>query len=139
MRRRRRRAPSDPSEVEGVEPADVAELAGRLAAVDAEQARARDATLARRLRPLVDRRVPLRGVEAVQEVRASRLRFADGTAVVVRGDVAGDVGVLAMWVRSASVPAASCSRDADGVRLVFAPPRGRRHVSVVVTGLDQPV
>lgn len=138
MRRRRPRAPSHHLVVEGVAPDDVAEVGSRLAAVAAEEARDHDARLVRRLRPLVDRRVPLRGVEALLEMRASRLRFADGTAVVVRGDAAGDVGVLAMWVRSASVPVAAWSSDADGVRLVFAPPRGRRRVSVVVTGLDQP-
>jgi hypothetical protein len=138
MRRRRRRL-EDGSDGEGLRPADIAEIAARLASVDAAAATARDAALARRLRPLVERRVPLRQVEAVRELGASRLRFADGTALVVRGAVAGDVGVLATWVRSTSVPVSACHHREDGVWLVFAPPRGRRRLSVLVTGLDQPL
>ena len=137
MRRRRRRARTG-SEVEGVEPTDVAELADRFASVDAEEAGTRDARLVARLRPLVERRVPLRQVEAAWSVSATRLLFADGTAVVVRGAVAGDVGVLAMWVRATSVPVTGCERRDGGVELVFTQPRGRRRLSVLVTGLDQP-
>ena len=138
MRRRRRRSPSDDEGVDGLEPADVLDLQARFAEVDADHAGRRDARLVRRLKALVDRRVPVRGVEPVWSLQGSRLRFADGTAVVVRGDVAGDVGVLAMWARSASVVATSCALAADGVHIVFDLPRGRRHVSVLVTGLDQP-
>ena len=138
MRRRRRRDRAEP-EVEGVQPTDVAELTARFASVDAEEAEARDARLVARLRPLVERRVPLRQVEAVWGLAATRLLFADGTAVVVRGVAAGDVGVLAMWVRSTSVPVTGCVRGGGGVELSFTQPRGRRRLSVLVTGLDQPV
>ena len=122
-----------------MQPTDVAELAARFASVDAEEADARDARLVRRLRPLVERRVPLRQVEAVWGLAATRLLFADGTAVVVRGVIAGDVGVLAMWVRATSVPVTGCVHGDRGVELVFTQPRGRRRLSVLVTGLDQPI
>jgi hypothetical protein len=126
------------AEPPGIDPAEVAEIDARFAAVDAEQAQHRDRRLALQLNPLVERRVPARGVEAGPGRQAARIRFADGTTVLVRGADPGDVGVLASWVRGRSVLPASCSTDVDGTRLVFGSPRGRRTLSVLVTGFDQP-
>jgi hypothetical protein len=36
------------------------------------------------------------------------------------------------------VPVTGCERRDGGVELVFTQPRGRRRLSVLVTGLDQP-
>ena len=82
------------------------------------------------LQPLVARKVPVRGVEPVPELRTVRVRFADGTAVVVRGEVAGDAGVLASVLRDHTVLPSACSTDAAGTRLVFdwsRRPPSRRH------------
>ena len=90
-----------------------------------------------RLRPLVDRRVPVRVVEAVPTRQVVRIRFADGTTVVGRGEVAGDAGVLASLARQQSVWPGSLTTDASGAHVVFSW-SGGRCVTLLVTGLDQP-
>jgi hypothetical protein len=138
-RRHRRGGPSDaPVEPPSLAPADLAELEARLAAVEANHARDRDAHVAVRLRPLVDRRVPARVVEAVPALHVARIRFADGTAVFVQGSTPGDVAVLATWIRARSVPAAACSTDAGGTHLLFRSSTRAPDVCLRVTGVDQP-
>jgi hypothetical protein len=106
--------------------------------VEADHARDRDAHVAVRLQPLVDRRVPARVVEAVPALHAARIRFADGTAVFVESSVPGDVAVLASWVRGRSVLPAACSTSTRGTHLLFKSPTRARDVCVRVTGVDQP-
>jgi hypothetical protein len=113
-------------------------MQGRFAAVVADEGETRGRRLEVRLDPLVKRAVPARAVEAAPGLPSARVRFADGTTVVARGDVPGDVGVLALWVRRGSVPPLSCSTDAEGAHLVFGSPDGHRTLSLLVTGLDQP-
>jgi hypothetical protein len=132
---RRRPAPITSSPMD---PSDVADLAARFDGVDAQHSRYRDALLAARLLPLVTRRVPVRTIEPLADRKTTRVRFADGTAVVVRGHAAGDTGVLAAVVRKQAVLPGTCSTDADGTHLVFDWSGGRHHLSVLVTGLDQP-
>jgi hypothetical protein len=136
--RRRRGVRPDRADRLGVAPDDAADLAGRLAAVEADEGEDRDRRLARRLDVVVTRRVPVRVVEAVPTRGAARVRFADGTAVFVRGVIPGDVGVLASWVAEGSVLPQRCSTEADGTHLDLASPSGRRTLSIVVTGYDQP-
>jgi hypothetical protein len=139
-RRRERRAVQErwnPLDTE-LDPADAADLDARFTAVEAEQAVERNRRLALKLQPLVDRRVPARSIERAPGVGAARIRFADGTAVFVRGVASGDVGVLAALMHRRAVPPEACSADADGTRLTFGWPGRRQRVSVVVTGLDQP-
>ena len=97
------------------------------------------ARLYRRLQLLVERRVPARGIEAAPVPRAARVRFADGTTVVAKTTVPGELGLLALAIRRASVTPRGCYVGADGeVRIVLAgPPNGRR-VSLRVVGFDQP-
>jgi hypothetical protein len=109
----------------------------RFAAVDAEDRRHRDDRLAARLSLVVERRVPLRVVEAVPGLRAARIRFADGTAVLARGFTPGDIGVLASWVRARSVVAVACRAGTAGVQLVFRAPGSRHGLAVGVIGFDQ--
>jgi hypothetical protein len=97
-----------------------------------------DASVEAVVRPLVARGVAVRCIEPVPSLKLARVRFADGTAVVVRGDTPGDVGVLVSVLRDHAVRAASCSTDAGGTHLVFGWSGGRRTLSVRVTGLDQP-
>ena len=82
--------------------------------------------------------MPLRCIEVVPQLRTTRVRFADGTAFVVRGETAGDAGVLASIVRQHRVLPSDYSTDAAGTHLVFDWSDGRRHMSLLVTGLDQP-
>ncbi len=114
---------------EDADPGDVAELDRRLAAIDAEHRRERDRQLVARLRPLIERQVPVRCVEPVRSLRAARLRFADGTAVLVRGELAGDVGVLAAWTMRQTVLPRRCSTDQDGTHLELRSRRGRLTVA----------
>ena len=120
-----------------IDPGDVAELEARWQELDADHRRLNELLVAR-LRPLVDRRVPVRVVEAIPARQVVRIRFADGTAVVGRGEVAGDAGVLASLARQQSVWPGSLTTDASGAHVVFSWSGGRRCVTVLVTGLDQP-
>jgi hypothetical protein len=137
--RRQHPAPAPPSPApEGFADGDLAELDGAFAAAEAEEARRRDARLAVLIAPLVARRVPARIIEAVPSLHAARIRFADGTAVLVRGRTPGDVGVLACWVRDRRVVPVSCSPTSHGMELAFSV--GDRPCPFVLqlTGLDQP-
>jgi hypothetical protein len=119
-------------------PEDLAELDARLAAVLADLGHEHDVHVAIRLQPLVDRRVPARAVEAVPELNSARIRFADGTAVLVQGSAPGDVGVLACWIRGRSVLPRACATTNEGTHLIFASPSRPRELCVRVTGVDQP-
>lgn len=138
FRQRRTCRADEPSDAAVVGGADAAEMERRFRAVALGEAEARHRRLVVRLQPLVQRAVPVRKVEAAPGLPSARIRFADGTTVVVRGHAPGDVGVLAVWALRASFPPVTCSTDADGVHLAFALPGGRRRLSVLVTGLDQP-
>jgi len=124
--------------VPGVGHADACEIEAMLDAVGAG-ARELALRLSLRLNPLVKRCVPPRAIEAAPVQRAARLRFADGTSVVVKSLVPGDVGVLALAIRRGSVKPAACMTEADGsTRLVFTGLAGHRQLSLRVVGLDQP-
>ncbi len=137
-RRRDQRGEPTTQERTELDPRDLADVAARFGAVESDVARRRAELLASRLRPLVDKRVPVRLVEPVPQLGTVRIRFADGTAVMGRGDVAGDAGVLAKLIRERSVWPGSCSTDERGTHLVFAWSGSRKRLSVLVSGLDQP-
>lgn len=140
MRFSRRRPSAPAEELAGIHPGDVADVESRWAMLDLAERRRRDELLVSRLRPLVLRRVPVRVVEAVPARRAVRIRFADGTAVMGRGEHAGDSGVLLSLVRARrSVWPGACSTDDAGAHLLLAwAGRGGHQMSVLITGLDQP-
>jgi hypothetical protein len=96
------------------------------------------ARLSWRLRLLVRRAVPPRAVEPAPVPRAARLRFADGTTVVVKGAVPGDLGVLAMAMQHWSVKPTACSIKADGAELAVIWPGAHHLLFLQVVGLDQP-
>jgi hypothetical protein len=135
---RRRASRSEPPIEALIDPADLADLADRFAGIDAEHARRQAALLEQHLRLLVRRRVPVRCVECVPEERTNRVRFADGTAFNVRGESPGDAGVLAAIVLRHAVLPGTYRSDAEGTHLVFDWSDGRRHMSVLVTGLGRP-
>ena len=117
---------------------DLAELEHRLAAVDDELSSMLGARLVARLAPLIARRIPARVVETVPGLPRARVRFADGTAVLVHGVRPGDVGVLAAWLHQGSVVPSRCTLAGDGARLELLAPGRRARVCVCVDGLDQP-
>ncbi|MGA3218478.1 MAG: hypothetical protein ABSE77_05270 [Acidimicrobiales bacterium] len=122
----------------GMGPAEAAEIEAMFAAVEAD-GRTLALRLSRKLHPLVERGVPPRVIEAAPVPRAARLRFADGTTVVVKGTSPGDLAVLAMAMQHGSLRPAACRTDPQGsTQLLFSWPDGRRRLSVRVVGLDQP-
>jgi hypothetical protein len=125
-------------DLDDLDVADVAELEQRFAAVDHDEATQRDRQLAVQLDRLIERRIPVRSVEAAPSVGAPRIRFADGTAMFVHGEAPGDVGVLAMWTQHGSVLPVACSTELDGAHLALAAAGSVKRVSVLVSGLDQP-
>ena len=129
---------SRPSRDDGVDPFDAAEIEIRLNAIGSEQADAYGRRLAALIQRLVDRGVPARVVEIEPGFAAARIRFADGTTVLARGDTAGDLGILAAVMRECSATPASCVTDASGTHVTFAWPGRRRRLSVHVIGVDQP-
>lgn len=121
-----------------LDPAELDDMATRLHGIEAEHVERQRRLLEVHLRPLVARRVPVQSVEPLPARRTNRVRFADGTAVTVKGETAGDPGVLAVAIRRHRVLPGTCSTDAFGTHLVFDWSGGRRHLSLIVTGLDQP-
>jgi hypothetical protein len=95
--------------------------------------------LSSRLYPLVQRGVPPRVIEAAPAPRACRLRFADGTTVLVQVTVPGEVGALAVTMRHGSLKPTGCTTDQDGsAHLFLRSSAEHRGLSLHVVGLDQP-
>lgn len=114
-----------------------ADLVAALEEVWREHARDAEPLLRARLRVLVDRRVPVRGVRRAPGGRAARILFADGTVLVCQGHGPGDLGRLLLAARNESVRLASYSPADAGTHLSFcwAASPG---VTVTAMGLDQP-
>ena len=122
----------------GIDPTGVGEVEAVLAAVDTDR---RDFALrlSSRLQPLVRRGVPPRVIEGAPVPRTARLRFADGTTVLVKVDVPGELGTLAVIMRRGSLKPAALKTDFDGsARLLLSCSDEHRGVSLHVVGLDQP-
>jgi hypothetical protein len=95
--------------------------------------------LSLRLYPLVQRGVPPRVIEAAPAPRACRLRFADGTTVLVQVSIPGEVGALAVTMRHGSLKPTGCTTDQDGsAHLFLSSSAENRWLSLHVVGLDQP-
>jgi hypothetical protein len=95
--------------------------------------------LSSRLYPLVQRGVPPRVIEAAPAPRACRLRFADGTTVLVQVSVPGEVGALAVTMRHGSLKPTRCTTDQDGsAHLFLSSSAEHRWLSLHIVGLDQP-
>jgi len=122
----------------GVDPDDAAELDARFAAASEDVATSRDEIVAARMAPVVRRRVPVRVLEPMPARGTTRIRFADGTTILARGAMAGDLGVLAAVMREHSVRVTSCARAPDGLHLALDWTGRSRPLDLVVTGLDQP-
>jgi hypothetical protein len=122
----------------GTDPTEVEQIEALLAAVGTDR---RDFALrlSSRLGPLVRRGVPPRVIEGAPVPRAARLRFADGTTVLVKVTVPGELGTLAVIMRRGSLMPAAFSTDRDGsAHLLLSCPGEHRRVSLHVVGLDQP-
>jgi len=115
---------------------DLSDLEARLAEVADEERAQLTARVAARLELVVARQVPVRGIERAPGGGCARVRFADGTSVLVRGTHPGDAGVLAARARRDAVLLRSCRAQANGAHLVFTTPKG--DLDLVATGLDQP-
>jgi len=135
---RAREIVEDHTRSDEIELADVRELDARFALIDGEERRLRDRRLGTRLDRLVERRVPVRSIEAAPALHAACIRFADGTELLVKGERPGDAGVLAMWVRHGSVVPLSKSSDGGTLRLVFGTSFGPQRLAALVIGLSQP-
>ena len=111
------------------------------AALDATAAESRAAVTRRLMRDLSmvqNRGTPLRGAERYGSDGAVRLRFADGTSVLARGDGKGGLGFAAVAVLRGSSVLLTGLND-DGVRLRAALVWNRsHHVEIEVIGSDQP-
>ena len=85
-----------------------------------------------------DRGTPLRGVEAFDSDGTVRLRFADGTTLLARGDGKGGLAMAAVAVVQGR-PVLLTEVEDDGlvVQGVLSWPR-RRHASIEALGDDQP-
>jgi hypothetical protein len=115
-----------------------AEINDLLAGVDGRDGQFR-LLLAAHLRPLVQRGVPPRGIEAGPVPRAARLRFADGTTLVVSSLVPGDLAVLASAMRLCSArPLAVIAGPGGHLRLLLTCPGRSSGLTLSVIGLDQP-
>jgi hypothetical protein len=118
--------------------ADATEIEAAFAVVDVDR-RDFSRRLSSRLQPLIQRGVPPRFIEAAPAPRAARLRFADGTTVLVKVAVPGELGALALTMRYGSLRPARCTTDPDGsAHLLLSCSGEHRHLWLHVVGLDQP-
>jgi hypothetical protein len=120
-------------------PAEAEEIEAVLAAVDVDNTREFARRLSSRLQPLVERGVPPRVIEAAPVPRAARLRFADGTTVLVKVSAPGELGTLALTMRHGSLKPAGWRTGPDGsAHLLLSFPPEHRLLALHVVGLDQP-
>lgn len=92
-----------------------------------------------RLRSLLSRGVPPRALEHAPVPGAARLRFADGTTLLVSGVVPGDVGKLAVALKWGPVKLSGFGTRQDGATCLSFASSGRGGVlHVLALGLDQP-
>lgn len=92
--------------------------------------------LGARLQRLVDRRVPVRAIRDAPGTPAARVCFADGTIVLARGVVPGDLVRVAWGIHASSVRLHAFSRADATTRLDLRWRDGA--VAMVALGLDQP-
>jgi hypothetical protein len=119
-------------------PGEAEQIEAVLAAADVDR-REFARRLSLRLQPLVQRGVPPRVIEAAPAPRAARLRFADGTAVLVKATVPGELGALALTMRHGSLKPSGWSTGPDGsAHLLLSFSAEHRLLSLHVVGLDQP-
>jgi hypothetical protein len=117
---------------------EAGEIEAVLAAADTDR-REFARRLSSRLEPLVRRGVPPRAIEAAPVPRAARLRFADGTTVLVKVALPGELGTLVLTMRQGSLKPAGWTTDPDGsAHLLLSLPAEHRPLSLHVVGLDQP-
>ena len=135
---RRQHSPSPSTEPEGFADGDLAELDVVFAAAEAEEARRRDARLAILIAPLVARRVPARIIEAVPSLHAARIRFADGTSVLVRGRTPATSACWPAGCATAGWCRSRCSPTSSGMELAFSVSDRPCPFVLRLTGLDQP-
>ncbi|HOB04931.1 MAG TPA: hypothetical protein PKM36_06630 [Propionibacteriaceae bacterium] len=99
------------------------------------------ALLGVRLDQLMARRIPVRGVSAGPVLHSTRLRFADGTTLLVRSERSGNMArVLQAVLSGRPVLVERWERRSGGLALALAvQSSGRRlHLGMVVLGPDQP-
>lgn len=85
-----------------------------------------------------NRGTPLRGAEAFDSSGTVRLRFADGTTVLARGDGKGGLALAAVAaLQGHPVLLTAVEDDGLAVHAVLSWPR-RHHVTIEVLGDDQP-
>ena len=114
------------------------DLHAALDAAAAEHHAALTSHLSAALTRVSNRGTPLRGAERYGSDGAVRLRFADGTTVLARGDGKGGLGFAAVAViRGSAVLLTDVHDDGSGVHAVLVWDR-RHHVAIEVLGGDQP-
>ena len=92
----------------------------------------------RRQLGIQNRGTPLRGAEGYGRDGVVRLRFADGTSVLARGDGRGGLGFAAVAVlRGSAVLLKDVRNDGAHVHALLVWDR-RHHVEIDVLGSDQP-
>lgn len=117
------------------DPADIAELAERFAAVEAEQARAHSFAIGMRLRVLAHRRVPLRAVQPAPAHGTARICFADGTVVIARAARPGELLNLVCGVHRAATCLAAWDTGPHVTTMRFAWNHGHT-ADLIAIGLD---
>lgn len=119
----------------GLRADDLAELAELGRGIAAEYALTSTAVLSATFARLLQRRVPVRGLDRGTAEATFNLRFADGTVIVVRGERVGDVGWAAANALRNRISLASYTCSAEGVSLELSD--GHRRVRLGAVALDR--
>ena len=91
------------------------------------------------LETLLSRRVPVRGIEPGPVTGVGRMRWGDGTVMLVAAARPGDLSrVLRTLATRRSLTLGSYELTEDGPRLTLRGATGREPVQLIVVGPDQP-
>lgn len=116
--------------------ADSGEVADRLARIVADAGSTQRRLLSGRLTSLRSHRVPLRAIRRSPVPKVARLLFADGTVILARSLVQGEVTRLGLMREAGSVVIADFGRHPDGIEVALRGVRGDA-CRVLAVGLDQ--
>lgn len=118
----------------GFDPSDLNELSGRMSTIATVYGEGDTVELTRRLQRLIDKQWPVHSIAAAPAREATRIRFIDGTTLLVKGESVR-LARLAHERRHHPVRLAASRTDSVGTQLTFVYRGG--HFATSLVGFDQ--
>lgn len=116
---------------------DAAALEEAFAAVEAEGVERRRHLVWARVEHLRSHEVPLRRITTAPTPEVARLGFADGTGLLAKSPVVGDVATLVRLHHLGGLVIDAYADHAEGLIVEFRSPRRSKRGTLIVVALDQ--